>query len=126
MGIQSSRNNSDRRLILCILIVHRTEDDIGIVACKLLYIAGCVICLDQADIAGNIDDNVACTLDGCLKQRAGYSLLNSLKCLLVALRLTNTDMSDALICHNSLNISEVKVDKTRNIDQVCDSLNTLL
>ena len=39
-----------RRLILCILIVHRTEDDIGIVACKLLYIAGCVICLDQADI----------------------------------------------------------------------------
>ena len=65
------------------------------------------------------------TLDGCLKKRAGYSLLNSLKCLLVALRLTNTDMSDALICHNSLNISEVKVDKTRNIDQVCDSLYCL-
>ncbi len=96
MGIQSSRDNSDRRLILCILIVHRTEDNIGIVACKLLYIAGCVIRLDQADIAGNIDDNVACTLDGCLKQRAGYSLLNSLKSFVITLGMSDTDMSDTL------------------------------
>ena len=126
MGIQSSRNNSDRCLILCILIVHRTEDDIGIVACKLLYIAGCVICLDQADIAGNIDDNVACTLDGCLKQRAGYSLLNSLKCLVITLCMTDTDMSDTLVHHNGLNICKVKIDKTRNIDQVGNTLYCLL
>ena len=30
-----------------------------------------------------------------------------------------------LSCHYSLNICEVKIDKTRNVDQICDSLYSL-
>ena len=35
-------------------------------------------------------------------------------------------MSDTLIDHNSLDISKVKIDQTRNIDQVGNTLNCLL
>ena len=60
--------------------------------------------------------------DGCLKQRTGNSLLYSLQSLVIALCLADTDMGDTFICHNSLNICEVKVDQCRQIDQVCDAL----
>ena len=66
---------------MCIRDRHSAEDDVSVIACKLLNIASSLVCLDQADVAGNVDDNVGSTLDGCLKKRAGYSLLNSLKCL---------------------------------------------
>ena len=61
-----------------------------------------------------------CTRDRSLKKRTGNSLLNSFQSLIIAASLTDTDMSNALICHNSLYISKVEV------DQVCDTLNTLL
>ena len=66
------------------------------------------------------------TFDGCLKQRRGYSLLNSFHSLVISSGLTNTDMCDSFICHNCLNIREVKVDQCRQIDQVCNSLDSLL
>ncbi len=39
----------------------------------------------------------------------------SLNSLVVTLGLADTDVSDALVSHNSLYISEVKVDKTRTL-----------
>ena len=39
---------------------------------------------------------------------------------------TNTDMCDTFICHDSLNIGKVEINKARNINKVCDSLNCLL
>ena len=125
MSVKTCRDNSDRYLVLCVLIVHCTEDDVCIITCELLNITGSLVCLDQADITGNVDDHVGSALDRCLKKRAGYSLFYSLECLLVALRLADTDMCDALVCHYSLNICEVKIDKTRNVDQICDSLYSL-
>ena len=39
---------------------------------------------------------------------------------------TDTDMCQTFVFHNSLNVSKVKVDQSRYIDQVCDSLYCLL
>ena len=69
---------------------------------------------------------MACTLDGCLKQRTGYSLLYSFECFVVALCLADTDVGDTLVVHNSLNICEIQVDQCRHVDQVCDALYCLL
>ena len=40
--------------------------------------------------------------------------------------MSDTDMSNALVGHNGLNICEVEVDQARYVDQVGDSLNGLL
>ena len=40
-----------------------------------------------------------------------YSLFHSLQCLVVALGLSDTDMSDTLIRHNGLYICEVQIDQ---------------
>ena len=69
---------------------------------------------------------MSCAFNGRLKKRGGYCLLNSFHSLVVSSCLSNTDMSDALVCHNSLNICKVKVDQCRQIDQIGDSLNRLL
>ena len=64
--------------------------------------------------------------DGCLKQRTCHSLLDCLQRLVVAASLSDTDVGDSLVGHNCLDIREVKVDKRRYVDQVCDALDTLL
>ena len=69
---------------------------------------------------------MACTLNSCLKQRAGNGLLYSLDGLVVALCLSDTDVCDALVDHNGLNICKVQIDKAWNVDQVRNSLNCLL
>ena len=69
---------------------------------------------------------MGCSLDRCLKKRAGNSLLHSIQTLLISLTGTDTDVSDALVLHNSLYIGKVKIDQSRHIDQVSDTLNTLL
>ena len=126
MLIQTGSNYRNACLILSIFIIHGTKDDICVISCQLLHIACGVICLDQADVTGNIDDHMACTLNSRLKQRAGNGLLYSLNGLVVALCLADTDVCDALVDHNGLNICKVQIDKARNIDQVCNSLNCLL
>ena len=65
-------------------------------------------------------------LDGCLKKRRRYRLLYSLHSLVIASCLTDTDVSDSLVCHDCLHICKVKVDQSRQIDQVCDTLYCLL
>ena len=66
------------------------------------------------------------TLDRCFQERAGYSLFYCLKSLIIAFCLSDADMCDTLICHNCLDICEIQIDQTRDIDQVCNSLNSLL
>ena len=66
------------------------------------------------------------TLDGCLEKRTGYGLLYSFHSLVVALALTDTDMSNTLVDHDSLNIRKVEVDQCRQINQVCNALYSLL
>ena len=46
--------------------------------------------------------------------------------LVVSLGLSDTDMSDALVRHNGLDIGKVQIDQARNVNQICDSLNGLL
>ena len=67
-----------------------------------------------------------CTCDGCLKQRAGNCLLNCFKSLVITFALSDTDMSNSFICHNCLNIREVKVDQRRHSNQVADTLDALM
>ena len=52
--------------------------------------------------------------------------LDRLKSFVVTAPGTDSDMCDTLVLHNRLDISEVEVDQGRNIDQVCDTLDTLL
>ena len=67
-----------------------------------------------------------CTLDRRLKQWTGNRFLYSLYSLIVPAAGSNSDMGDPLIFHNRLYVCKVKVDKTRYIDQVSDTLHTLL
>ena len=69
---------------------------------------------------------MSCTLDGCLKKWRRNGLLNSFHSLIIASCLTDTDVCDSLICHDCLNVCEIKVDQCRQIDQVCDALYCLL
>ena len=57
--VKAGRNHSDAGLVLGILIIHRTKDNIRVIACQLLHKARCLIGLDQADVAGNIDNYMA-------------------------------------------------------------------
>ena len=66
------------------------------------------------------------TLDRRLEQRAGNGLLDCLKCLVIALGLSDTDVCNTLVLHNCLYICKVQIDQRREIDQVCDTLNCLL
>ena len=106
MLVKAGRDHRDAGLVLGILIVHRTKDNIRVIACQLLHKARGLIGLDQADVAGNIDNHMACALDGGLKQRAGYRLLHRLDGLVVALGLADADMGDSLVDHNGLHIRE--------------------
>ena len=65
-------------------------------------------------------------LNGCLKKRRRYRLLYSLHSLVITSCLTDTDVSDSLVCHNSLYVCKVKVDQCRQVDQVCNTLYCLL
>ena len=69
---------------------------------------------------------MACALDSSLQKRAGYGLLYCLNGLVIALCVSDSDMSNALVGHNRLHISEVQINQTRNIDQVGDALYCLL
>ena len=48
------------------------------------------------------------------------------KSFVITCAITNTHMSKTFISHNCTNVSKVKVDKTRLIDKVCNTLYTLL
>ena len=65
-------------------------------------------------------------LDRCFQKRTGNCLFDCLKRLVVSASGSDTDMSDTLVFHNSLYIRKVEVDQRRYIDQVCNTLDTLL
>ena len=66
------------------------------------------------------------TQDSGLQQRAGSCLLDRFDSLVVALRAADADMGNALILHDGLHVGKVKVDQSRDADQVGDALNGLL
>ena len=114
--LKSCRNDGNRSLIGHGLIVLRTEDDVGIVACEILYIACRIIRIHKRNITGNIDDDVGSTVDGCLKQRAGNCKLDCLDRLVVSLGITDTDVSHTLVLHDGRHICEIEVDECRQVD----------
>ena len=61
-----------------------------------------------------------------LKQRTCHSLFYSLKRLVVSSSMSDTDVSNALVDHNGLDIRKIKVDQRRYIDEICNALDTLL
>ena len=124
--VKTCCDNCDSCFIWLGIIIHCTEDDVCIFTCKILYIFCCITRIHKCDVTWNVDDNVRCTCDGCLKQRAGNCLLNCFKSLVITFALSDTDMSNSFISHNCLYIGKVKVDQWRYIDQVCDTLDTLL
>ena len=66
MLVQTSGNDSDGSLILSVLIKHGAEDNVSFITGQFLNIAGSLIGLNQADIAGNIDDDMAGAFNGSL------------------------------------------------------------
>ena len=123
---QSGGNDGDLGCICSLFIIHRTENDISRITGKLLNIGSSLIRFYQTDITGNIDNDIACTLNGCLKQRARNCLLYRINCLVIAVALADTDMCDTLILHDCGDIRKVKIDKTWHIDQIRDALYALL
>ena len=67
-----------------------------------------------------------CTGNCSIQQRAFHSHLNCFTRLIITLTGTNTDMCNTLVLHNGLDIGKVKVNDSRYINQVCDSLYSLL
>ena len=65
-------------------------------------------------------------LDRGLKQRACDSLLDCFERLVVALGLADTDMRHSLVLHDRLYIGKVEIDQSRQIDQIGDTLDSLL
>ena len=69
---------------------------------------------------------MCCAIDGRIQKWTLYCHTNSLCCLFVTLGCTDTDMSKTLVLHNSLDICEIQIDQSRQIDQVCNTLYCLL
>ena len=69
---------------------------------------------------------MGCAFDRSLQKRAFHCLFDSFQCFVVSFCMSDTDMCDTLVCHNSLNIGKIEVDQCRQIDQVCNTLNRLL
>ena len=124
--VETGCDDGNRALILRVLIIHRAEDDVGVIARHLLHIARRFICLDEADVTRDIDDDIACAVNRGLKQRGRAGNLDCLERLVVAVRLADTDVSDALVGHDRLHIRKVEVDETRHIDEIRDALHCLL
>ena len=82
--------------------------------------------LNQSDISGNVDDHMGSACDGGFQQRAGNGLLLCFQSLFIAFCPSDSDMCNALVRHDGLNIGKIQVNETGNIDQVSDSLNGLL
>ncbi len=107
-------------------IIHRTKDDIYIIPGKILHIAGGIACVRKRNIPGNVDDNMSRTADIRFQQRAFHCHFNSLKRLVIPLRLTDANVGNTLVLHDSLNIGKIQIDNCGQIDQVRDALNRLL
>ena len=69
---------------------------------------------------------MSCAIDSSLKQRTGNSLFHCIQTLIIACSLTNTNMCNAFIFHNGTDICKVQIDHRSLVDQVCNTLNTLL
>ena len=123
---QTGSDHGDRTAIGLGLIVHSAEDDIDIISCQFLYIACCIGCICQSYISGDIDNDMGCTGNGSLQKGTLYCHLHSFHCLIIALALTDTDVSNTLVLHNGLYICKVQINDSGNIDQIRDSLYCLL
>ena len=69
---------------------------------------------------------MGCTGNRGIQQRTFHSHLHCFARLIIALAATNTDMGNTLVLHNGLDIGKIKVNDSRYIDQICDSLYRLL
>ena len=119
-------NYGDGNLILCIFIVHCTEDDVGILSYQLFHIGSRIICLNQADVSGDIDDNIRSTFDCALQKRRRNGSLHSFNSLVITLCSTDTHMGNTLVLHDRGNIRKVQVNQSGHVNQIRNSLNGLL
>ncbi len=78
---QAGRDDGDGRLIRLGVVIHGTEDDIGLFSCQILYILSSIAGVDQSDVTGDIDDDMRSALDRSVKQRRCDRFLDSLKSL---------------------------------------------
>ena len=124
--MKTCRDYGNRRLICPGIVIHRAENDIRVFSRKILYIFGRIGRIHQSNITGHIDNDMRRTGNRRLKQRTGNRLLYCLQRFVIAASLSDTDMRDTLIRHNSLNIGKIQVNQRRYVDQICNALNTLL
>ena len=65
--LKSCCDNGDHRLVCHRLIILRTENNVRLIPCKILYIACCIVGIHQGDITGNIDNNMGSAINCCHK-----------------------------------------------------------
>ena len=55
---QACGDNRDGRLIRLGIIIHSTEDDVGILTSQILYILSSIARVNEGDVTGDIDDDM--------------------------------------------------------------------
>ena len=92
-----------------------------------LYHRGRRFDLFKADVrrTGDIENDALCTVDGRFKQGTLDSELRGLLGLVFACRASNAHVGIARVLHNGCHVREIKVDQTRNGDQLTDRLHRL-
>ncbi len=124
--VQPRCDNSNGAAVRLCGIIHGAEDNIDLLARQILNIAGRIACVSQCNITGYIDDDMGRSGDRGLQKRTLHGHFHGLKSFVISLAVTDADMCDTLVLHDSLNVRKVKVDNGRHIDQVGNSLNGLL
>ena len=66
------------------------------------------------------------TVDTRLEQRTCNRFLNGVQTLRLPFSTSDSDMGNALILHYRYDVRKIKINKRRHVDQIRDSLDTLL
>ena len=74
---------------------------------------------------GDVDDNAACTVNGCFKQRTCDCFLGGLNSAVCASAAADAHVSAACVLHNALDVRKVKVDIAGNLNGIGNALNAL-
>ena len=79
-------DDCDDNLVVKVGINGNTEDDVGILVCRVGDCCCRSVNIVKSDVgrSGDIDDNTLCALDCCFKQRTGDSSAGCLNCLVLA------------------------------------------
>ena len=130
-GIENLKNNVDTLIVipndkLLEIVDRRTSMQDALSKADEVLQQGVQGITDLINLTGHIDNNMCCAVNGCLQKWTGDCLFHSIDALLIAFTFTDTNMCNSFIFHYCYNISKVKINQCRCVNQIGNTLNTLL